>query len=215
MTKIETFNQLNELLAKFVESKDFLDKFYRIYDIQPDMPLAALHDQIFHFLSDEQFGYPVHLAREELMGWDVSRRTGAHASSARRTAVQSYRVNVGNPFPGINYGKAHHCVDLIYIYDCFADALRAADQALPAGFVTNASLVETMQDDWIRFITAPSTGDQYGLATIYNADRTSSVIEMASDKDWVERMARFDLLDKNRTAAQQVIKALTGSGHTF
>lgn len=178
------------------------------------MPEAQLHEAILQFLSDMQFGNPVQLAREELMSWDLSKtKDTADGTSARSTAVQSYRVKFGNPFPGINYAKAQHCVELIYIYDCFAEALRDADKTLPAQAVTHASLVERIQADWIRFITAPSTGDQYGLATVYDVERTAVTVSMVSDRDFSERKARFDLLNSYSLAAQQTIKELIGSGH--
>jgi carboxylesterase type B len=148
------------------------------------------------------------------MGWDLSKtKDMADSGSARPTAVQSYRVKFGNPFPGINYAKAHHCVDLIYVFDCFGETLRDVDKALPAGAVKHASLVDRMQADWIRFITAPSTGDQYGIATVYDVDRTTVTVSMALDRDFIERKARLDLLDSDSLAAQQAVKELTGSGH--
>lgn len=216
VSDIESFEQLNGRLASKVKSTEFLDRLYRAYGLEPNISVARLHDGILQFLSDMQFGNPIQLAREELMSWDLSKTKHiADGTSARPTAVQSYRVQFGNPFPGINYAKAHHCVDLIYIFDCFAEALRDADKILPASVVTHASLVERIQADWIRFIAAPSTGDQYGLATIYDVDRTVSTVSMALDRDFAERKARLDVLDSYTLAAQQAIQALTGSGHVL
>jgi hypothetical protein len=104
-------------------------------------------------------------------------------------------------------------VDLIYVFDCFGETLRDVDKALPAGAVTHASLVDRMQADWIRFITAPSTGDQYGLATVYDVDRTAVTVSMALDRDFIERKARLGLLDSDSLAVQQAVKELTGSGN--
>jgi carboxylesterase type B len=216
VSDIGTFEQLNARLTSNFKSTEFVNKFYRAYGLEPNMPVAQLHERILQFLSDMQFGKPVQLAREELMDWDLSKtKVTANSTSARPTAVQSYRVKSGNPFPGINYGKAQHCVELIYIYDCFEKALRDVDKALPAGAVTNASLVERIQADWIRFITAPSTGDQYGLATVYDLDRTAVTVSMASDREFTERKARFDLLDRYSVAAQHTIEDLIGSGHVL
>lgn len=180
------------------------------------MAVADLHEQIFQFLSDIQFGCPDQIAREELMGWELSTQKSASGTkNARPTAVQSYRVSVGNPFPGINHGKAHHCVDLLYIYNCFADAMHAVDETLPAGAVTNAALVDRVQADWVRFITAPSPSNQYGLATVYGADKTASIVEMASNQTWVARKGRMDFLQKYQLAAQQTYRALTGTQQDF
>ncbi|KAJ5753035.1 alpha/beta-hydrolase [Penicillium odoratum] len=203
VSKINSFTQLQEILDQ-VKSREFLDKFYRLYNLQPDTPLPSLHEQILHFLSDLQFGYPVQLARDELI-----------KSTARPTVVQSYRANFGNPFPGPNYQKAQHCVDLIYIYDAFAEALRAVDEALPVDAFKNEALVERMQADWIRFIADPVTSSQDGLATIYNADRTTSTVDMAVDPEWVARKERFKVLTEYPIAAQQALKALSGFGHSF
>lgn len=178
------------------------------------MSVDQLHEGILQFLSDVQFSNPVQKAREELMSWDISETKGiSESGSPRPTAVQSYRVKFGNPFPGINYAKAHHCVDLIYVFDCFGEALRDADKTLLAGVATHSSLVDRMQADWIRFITAPSTGDQYGLATVYDVDRTAVTVSMALDRNFVEMKARLDLLDSDSLAAQQAVKELIGSGH--
>ncbi|KAJ5689206.1 carboxylesterase [Penicillium macrosclerotiorum] len=216
VSKIESFEQLNGRLAIKVKSPEFLDRFYRAYALEPDMSVAQLQEGILHFLSDMQFGKPVQLAREELMGWDLSKiNVTTDDTNARPTAVQSYRVKFGNPFPGINYAKAHHCVDLIYIYDCFEEALRDVDEALPAQAVTHASLVERIQADWIQFITAPSDGDQCGLATVYDVDRTAVSVSMAMDRDFMARKARLDLLSSDGLAAQQTIKELIGSGHVL
>ncbi|CAI7638575.1 unnamed protein product [Penicillium glandicola] len=215
VTRIKTFDEAKALLEASVSSKEFLDELYQVYSLTDKMALADLQEQIFQFLSDIQFGYPVQTARDELMGWELSTQKSTSDTSARPTAVQSYRASVGNPFPGINHEKAHHCVDLLYIYDCFADAMRAVDETLPAEAVTNAALVDRVQADWVRFITAPSPSDQCGQATVYGADRTASVVDMALDQTWVERKSRLDFLHKYQLAAHQAIGALTGTQHVF
>ncbi|KAJ5959868.1 alpha/beta-hydrolase [Penicillium vulpinum] len=216
VTEIKSFDEFKVLLEANVSSKDFLDKFYQVYSLQDDMALADLHKQIFQFLTDIQFGYCVQTAREELMGWEPSaQKSASDTTSARPTAVQSYRMSVGNPFPGINHEKAHHCVDLLYIYDCFADAMRAVDETLPAEATANAALVDRVQADWVRFITAPSPSDQHEMATVYGADRTASVVDMALDQTWVERKSRMDFLHNYQLGAQQTIRALIGTQHVF
>ncbi|RAL01233.1 carboxylesterase [Aspergillus ibericus CBS 121593] len=212
--KIRDLQHLKERLADEVTSTEFLDGVYQAYGLQPDVPLSDLHRGVLQLLTDIQFGYPVQCAREELMGWEASKSKDPE-STGHRTAVHSYRMSVGNPFPGPRYGLAQHCVDLIYIYDCFADALRIADKALAAGAVTNADLVERIQEDWVRFIAAPSISSQAGHAIVYGSDRTASTVNMESDQAWTERLRRFDLLEKHWHSAQQAIKALAGSGHVF
>lgn len=214
VTSINSFDQFKVLLEASVSSKDFLDDFYQVYSLQHQMAVTDLHEQISQFLSDIQFGYPVQNAREELMEWELStQKTASGTTNARPTAVQSYRMSVGNPFPGINHEKAHHCVDLIYIYDCFADAMRAVDEALPAETTTNAALVARIQADWIRFITARSPSGQSGLATVYGADRNASVVDVALDQTWIERKSRLDFLHKYQLAARQTLRAITDTQH--
>ncbi|PYH96659.1 alpha/beta-hydrolase [Aspergillus ellipticus CBS 707.79] len=214
--KIKSFEQLRERLEGEVESREFLESLYRAYDFKSNLSATDLQDRALQFLTDIQFGYPVQRSREELIGWEVSGdRKSRVAENARRTAVQSYRMRVGNPFPGPIHGKAHHCVDLIYIYDSFAEALRQADTTLPAKSVPNAALVERVQEDWIRFITAPSVSSQDGFATVYGQDRTATSIDTMSDSEWAKRKDRFNLLERNHHSALQAIKALAGGGHVF
>ncbi|PWY91682.1 alpha/beta-hydrolase [Aspergillus sclerotioniger CBS 115572] len=212
--KIQSFPHLEELLADQVTSTEFMDKVYQAYGLQPDVPVSDLRKRVLQLLTDIQFGYPVQCARQELMGWEKSRDKDS-GSTARPTAVHSYRMSVGNPFPGPRYGLAQHCVDLIYIYDCIAEALRVADEALPANVETNAGLVERIQEDWVRFITAPSVSSQAGCATVYGSDRTVSLVHMETNQAWTERLRRFHLLETYWASAQQLIKALAGSGHVF
>jgi hypothetical protein len=181
------------------------------------MTKEKLHNQIYQFLSDLHFGYPVQRSREELMGWESPENHGQCDSLLHRpTKVDSFRISFGNPFPGINHRIAHHCVDLIYIYDCFEDALRAADKAEPVGAVSNASLVDLIQADWIAFITrSKSTPHQSALAKIYQMDRTAVTVDMSSDKIWADRLSRLSLIDKYRQDAKLAANILNGGGHLF
>ncbi|KAJ5937821.1 alpha/beta-hydrolase [Penicillium verhagenii] len=219
VSKIKSFTQLQEALVQGVDSREYVDEFFTVYGLKFDSSLSEIHEQIYHFLSDLQFGHPVQLARDELTDWDhqsPGTEKGINLKDIKRpTVVQSFRANVGNPFPGPNYQKAHHCVDLIYIYDSFAEALRAADEELPADAIMNDTLVERVQGDWIRFIAAAVTGYQDGLATVYNADRSTSTVDMASDPEWSVRKDRFDFLHRHQALAQQAMKALCGNGHSF
>lgn len=180
------------------------------------MAKEKLQDQIYQFLSDIQFGYPVQRSREELMSWQSLEDYDKDSPAPRATRVHSFRMSVGNPFPGVNNEKAHHCIDLIYIYDCFAEALRAADEALPPGTVTNASLVDRVQADWIAFITgSESTFYQPGMATIYKADRSIVTVDISSDRVWIDRLSRLSLIDKYRDDARLTANILNGGGHLF
>lgn len=211
---IRIFEHLSEQLSAGVESKEFLEDLYQAYGFEPDTPPAELRKRVLQLLTDIQFGYPVQCARQELRDWEVPRdKLTESPTITRSTAVHSYRMSVGNPFPGPRQGIAQHCVDLIYIYDCFADALRVADEALPAKAPTNAALVDRVQENWIRFITAPSLDSQAGNATVYGSDRTTSTIHMDSDRTWTDRMHRFHILGRHWRSAQQAMQAITGPSH--
>ncbi|KAJ5728775.1 alpha/beta-hydrolase [Penicillium malachiteum] len=212
VSRITTFNQIEEKLAN-KSPVEFLDEFYQVYGLHQNMSTADIQKQLFHFLSDFQFGYPVQLAREELMQFGHSKKRQASDPTARPTLVQSYRVNFGNPFPGLNFQQPHHCVDLIYIYDCFEEALNAVDESLPAEVVKNRVLVRRMQDDWIRFIAAPLDTTQNESATNYNADRTTSIVNIKLDPEWCARQKRFDLLSRYRHVASQVMGELIRVEH--
>ncbi|KAJ5664021.1 alpha/beta-hydrolase [Penicillium longicatenatum] len=215
VSKIKSYSHLQDLLARKIDQTEFRDQFCELYGIHADMSLPELHEQIYHFMTDLQFGLPVHLARNELRNCSTIVQKVAKDFVARPTNTQSFRVNVGNPFPGPNYQKAQHCVDLIYIYDAFAEALRAVDENLPAGVVKNHALVESFQEDWIRFIADPIDVREDGRGTYYNADRMTNVVDVDLDKEWSERRVRYDFLNEFNHASQQAMEALNGNGHSF
>lgn len=215
VSKIKSYTQLQDLLACKVDRPEFREQFYKVYDIHPDMPLPDLHEQIYHFLTDLQFGLHVHLARKELRNCSATVQEAVTEFIARPTTTQSFRVNVGNPFPGPNYQKAQHCVDLIYIYDSFAEALRAVDEELPTDVIKNQALVDSFQEDWIRFIADPIDAAEDGRATNYNADRTTNVVDVDLDEKWSERRVRYEFLNTFSLSSQQAMEALSGDGHSF
>lgn len=213
VTQIKSLENLKDRLTAGLLEETFWGAFCDIYRLEPNLPVACLHEQIFRFLSDIQFGYPVQQAREDLMTWETSAKSlpqHTSASAVHPIQIHSYRVEVGNPFPGPNHGVAHHCVDLIYIYDAFHDALRAVDVALPTDGTSNADLVNRIQTDWVTFIAATSIGEAKDLATVYGSDRNAKVVNMSSDKDWLNRKRRFDFISQYRNAARQAAKIITG-----
>lgn len=214
VTQIETLEDLkNQFTSGGPLEETFWDAFCDIYRLEAGMSAASLHEQIFRFLSDIQFGYPVQQAREDLMTWENSVKKLSHQNSASDVhpiQVHSYRVEVGNPFPGPNHNVAHHCVDIIYIYDTFHDALRAVDVASPTNGTNNAELVNWIQTDWITFIAAPSMNETKDLATIYSSDHKAKVVNISLDKDWLDRKRRFDFISQYTNAARQAAKIVTG-----
>ncbi|EEA26286.1 hypothetical protein TMatcc_005453 [Talaromyces marneffei ATCC 18224] len=212
--QIKSFDDLKaRLTVGSLLDEAFWEEFCSIYKLEASMPVASLHEQVFRFLSDIQFGYPVQQARDDLTTWEPFAKEFPEQNSASHVhpiQVHSYRVEFGNPFPGPNHGVAHHCVDLIYICDAFHDALRAMDQASRTDVISNAELVNRIQTDWITFIAAPSISEAKSLASVYSFDRKTKVVNMSSDKDWLHRKRRFNLISEYIVAARQAARIVTG-----
>jgi hypothetical protein len=176
------------------------------YGLAPELPVSVLRNRILLYLTDVEFGYPVQWAREELSSHGsvstlsseprAEGRYRRESSSPRLTSTQSYRVKFGNPFAGISHKVAHHCVDLIYIFDCFYDYLNKADRdTVHSDVRSNHDLVQEMQSQWIGFISDDDVEDgRDGLATVYGSDRRQEVVDMARHPEWVERQQRFKVL---------------------
>jgi carboxylesterase type B len=213
VTQIRSFEDLKDRLTAGTMDETFWEEFCNTYKLEASMSVASLHEQIFRFLTDIQFGYPVQQARDDLMTWERIAKQSPEQKSASHVhpiQVHSYRAEFGNPFPGPNNGVAHHCVDLIYIYDTFHDALRAVDAASPTDGTSNAELVNRIQTDWITFIAAPSINQAKDLATVYSSDRKAKAVNMSLDKHWLDRKRRFDLIGQYTNAARQAAKVVTG-----
>jgi hypothetical protein len=89
------------------------------YGFVESASLEDLQKAVVMFISDSMFEVPVHLARESL-----KRRRGETSD------VESFHFEVGNPFPGPYQGVAHHCVEIIYQFEAFHDALTNADNGI-------------------------------------------------------------------------------------
>ena len=126
------------------------------------------------------------------------------------TTAQLYRVQMGNPFPGPNYGVAHHCVDLIYLFDAFHDDLAAQDRQ-DAGTrkgASNAALRQEMQSAWADFIVGDVKDIREDEAVVYGKDRIGRMENLREDLKWVERRRRFDLIGRHRREAAAVMGRL-------
>lgn len=99
------------------------------YGLVPSASEQDLHRAAVRFLSDSTFDLPVNLARR---AFTERRRLAGSAEHA--TGIHSFHVGFGNPFPGPRRGIAHHCVELIYLFKAFEDALARADMGLAAPY---------------------------------------------------------------------------------
>lgn len=148
------------------------------YGLTPSTDKGALRHGLAALLTDIMFGVPANLARDTLRIENANTSVGAGATIGH---VQSFHVHTGNPFPGPSAGVAHHCVELIYLFDAFHSELAAADKGKARGYVnpgdeptvattaatslaspvdsagttakrTNVELSRTIQDVWLDFI---------------------------------------------------------------
>lgn len=131
------------------------------------------HDAIYLLLTDVIFGVPTQ---------DPCEMLGLLGAS-----VNSYYFRSGLPFPGPFFGKAIHCVDLIYVYDCFHEALQSVDERdygsnCVAHLVTYRTLVNTAQTNTVHFITSPIRTDTNNVL-IYERDRHTVFVDTQNDSD--------------------------------
>ena len=122
--------------------------------------------------------------------------------------MQAFRIQYGNPFD-IRYPVvSHHCVELIYVFDAFHDALRRVDNE--SGLNLNTALVENTQFEWINFITSRDTAT---LApddiVIYNSERTRAIENISTSLELIARHERFSVLEKYFAQANSLFNALT------
>lgn len=206
---LQTSDQIYDIFEPTIESTLARDELFQAYGIGSSLPSPVLRERLTRLFSDIEFGLPVHRARKDLSENNRTICSDITAQETSRThcvvpnVVRSYRVSFGNPFRGFSHNIAHHCVDLIYIYDCFHDALAVADRRTPANNVvaSNLDLVDVVQRFWIDFITNHNDGELEGeidrcWATVFGADRRARLVKMDTDPEWVERSRRFDVLSK-------------------
>lgn len=154
------------------------------------------------------------MAREEFSSTAVDQLRPLDGSPAFPTEVRAFRIKFGNPFPGVNYNIAHHCVDLLYIYDCFyldiaeTDRIEESTKPRPEGCASNVSLVSAVQQAWINFIVDDTVDGQEDVATVYEVDRKVYRRSIREDKEWVSMIARFTMLGKYWKDAQLIKDAI-------
>lgn len=196
-------------------SPSVANEIWAAYNLNPLSPPAAVRKSVLCFATDSQFAYPVDMARAEFSSKATQMMRPVDGQLPRPTETRSFRFNTGNPFPGKNHGVAHHCVDLIYIYDCFHDALadvdcsEAASELSVAPMASNASLVSAVQSLWIDFIVNDTVEGNEEVCTTFETDRTAHERIMEEDMDWVAQRKRFAVLAKHREAARLILMGLS------
>ncbi|KAJ6086402.1 hypothetical protein N7467_005316 [Penicillium canescens] len=108
-------------------------------------------------------------------------------------------MGVGNPFSGINHRKAQHCVELIYIHDCFSDALPAADESLPDFRVTNgfSGLVKAgmFSEKFLPSMLCGSEPLWQGKCSVAGTPTSKAIMELAPPKRTVADVLKALLQD--------------------
>lgn len=186
------------------------------YDVSASTPTPQYHKRIEQIMTDMAFGYPVELARRELSAGLAEQDKAVDGSAPFPSETRSFRIKFGNPFPGPCHNVAHHCVDLIYIYDCFYDDLRRKDrkresaisqEPCPKDWASNSLLVSIVQDLWISFITDEEVKGSEPIAYVFDVDRKLYLKEMETDEDWAERRIRLEVMAKNHDIVKEMADA--------
>ncbi|CAK7200301.1 hypothetical protein SEUCBS139899_002992 [Sporothrix eucalyptigena] len=188
-----------------------LDELWTAYNLSGPGPQDGFAKGFRTFVTDAQFASPVDCARAAFSVGADQKRQRLDGQPARSTETRSFLFKTGNPFPGPNHGVAHHCVDLIYIYDCFHDALTDVDHAsaastAPAGpLASNGLLVQHVQTQWVSFIVDDTVRGSEQVCTTFETDRTASERMMSEDPEWTLRRKRFAVLGKHAGVVKKLL----------
>ena len=201
ISKVQSYDEIRSVIERAYTSKPMVDAVLKAYHITTERQTEELHQYLLQFMTDAKFGLPVHSAIRSL---------ASHNRAAENaTRVQAYRIKYTNPFSGILSILAHHCVDLLYIFDAFYEDLAKADPS-------NQALVEAMQQHWIDFIwdgCQPETST-YGVRedkiTVYGRDRTRTVRKLNEDPECIERAKRLELLAQDPAGVRTLWGMLSG-----
>ncbi|OJJ44589.1 hypothetical protein ASPZODRAFT_696556 [Penicilliopsis zonata CBS 506.65] len=202
---VKSFSHLESLLTSLSPpvARSVIEELLSQYEITPTTPLPDIHKRMFQLATDYQFGSPVHAARKELSLVASDQIRPLDGSKVFPIEVRSFRVQTGNPFPGVNRNFAHHCVDLLYIYDCFyvdmdkTDKLEESTGTRPQGWASNRSLVADFQRNWTDFIVDESVNGSEEIATVYGVDRKTHQKRTTEDPEWIRMTERFEVVQRN------------------
>ncbi|KAG9605105.1 alpha/beta-hydrolase, partial [Aureobasidium melanogenum] len=195
--RLRDFAEIQALLRTSL-SESAIAKFHLAYPMDATLSLASLRRQITQFLSDYAFGHPVHLARGEL---------GNRSSLHHTTSVQSFNVRYRNPFQEPEQAVSHHCVELIYVFDAFHEALQQVDAK--AGSSEHADLVRATQKHWIEFITRAGEQDIADDQTVVWNLHGKTIVKTLTDQDMILRTRRFKMLENMGAEAGVLFSVLT------
>lgn len=199
VSRLRTFEEISTLLHANL-SESAIANFHLAYPMDDTLSLASLDQQVTQFLSDYAFGHPVYSARSEL-----ETRSSLH----HPTSVQAFRVLYRNPFQEPGQAVSHHCVELIYVFDAFHEALQQADAKACSS--EHVDLVRATQKHWIEFIARPEgqviANDQVVLWSLDG----QTIVKNLEDPDMILRAQRFKILESMGAQASALFSVLTST----
>ena len=203
ISKVQSYEELRSITEHAYTSKSMADAILKAYRLMPEGSKEELHQGLLQFMTDVKFGLPIRSATRSLA-------SDSHAAGENTTTVQAYRIRYTNPFSGILSTLAHHCVELLYIFDAFYEDLAKADPS-------HQALVEAMQQHWIDFIWdgCETETSEYGVTedeiTVYEKDKTRVVRKLNEDPECIEREKRLELLAKDSIGMRKLWEMLSGA----
>ncbi|KAH8891219.1 para-nitrobenzyl esterase [Thozetella sp. PMI_491] len=225
-----SWDTLHSVFEETYENAELRKEIMQAYGFVESASKEELQKALVTFLGDAMFEIPVHLARVSFGSNQIDRVPQALSS------VHSFHIEFGNPFPGPGEDIAHHCVELIYLFGGFHEALVAADSGMRATYRepsetgrsanisdqpapatsyrrTNLELSRDIQAHWLDFIVTDQYGNPGddgpdGRITVFGKDRTIEVKSLADDPRWRTKRQRWDIASKNLSALLRFRKAI-------
>lgn len=230
LASISSYAQIEDIFHASYPSSLAASEIMLAYNLAPNSPLPELHKNMTQFISDAMFGYTSFEASHFLRLPSPQSPT-TKTKSYHPTPVREYKMKYGNPFSGSKFKIAHHCIELIYLFDCFHEFLLAADEAEAGGRVpafyedtdaaneevyqaarTNAELVRDIQSEWLEFITKDDVEvESSDEIKVWGFDRASKMESLTGGPERVAHKERFDVLARwGKVAMRKVLRKING-----
>lgn len=211
---IRSYQHLLTLLSNIPDHT----KILHAYDIRSGMTTDDLQHELYRLLTEVLFTIPA----------QHSFRGSSERHARRSVCLRNYVFETGNPFAGPFHNRANHCVDLIYLFDCFHDDLRRVDyeeveymnnmsvRGNNRPSRTNAEMVDDLQTRFIDFVycDAPEVDPELDMKNVetvlYGQDRRSRTIDTTVDSGLAEDQLRYKTVRQAWATAQAIASAVTG-----
>ncbi|KAH6986542.1 para-nitrobenzyl esterase [Ilyonectria sp. MPI-CAGE-AT-0026] len=140
------WDQIQSIFTQTYADPNARSEIMHVYGLTESSSEENLAQGLYTFLNDSMFEGSVDLARTSFRN---RRRVAGHPEVK---SVHSYFVEFGNPFPGPSQGISHHCVDMIYLFEAFHDALALADEGILRPYQEPTSLAGGGKGDSTRTV---------------------------------------------------------------